>query len=170
MKNAALTAIISMGLIAACASQPISQDFPIAEAQAQSFFGQDLSLDASDDEANRRLGKQRNEAYVFCFEKLENEAERSSCFDWQDQSLITAHNVENYVADLRSKELKIDQFEFGPETAEFQIYHNPKLWDDAREYCYSIYRASGSKDARALGPCLSSAIGWDFFGTRPPVQ
>ena len=98
----------------------------------------------------------RDAAYRFCIERHGGD---TTCFAEQDYSLIAANHMEtNARRAIRGKsgDVSLDA-----------IHARPEAFDDARRYCFSIYRDAGSRDARMLGPCLSSATGSDFFAIIP---
>ncbi len=98
----------------------------------------------------------RDAAYRFCIERHDAD---TICFNEQDYSLIAANQMETNARRAirsRSDHPFLDA-----------IRARPAAFDDARRYCFSVYRDAGAKDARMLGPCLSSATGSDFFAIIP---
>lgn len=105
----------------------------------------------------------RKRAYSFCFQKYPKDEQ---CPNEQDFSIKVAVDVERSVRDVIRDPTKADILGVGKQYGE-AISMQPKLFDEARTHCFSIYRDSGSADARFLGPCLASTVGWDYFGFLP---
>lgn len=105
----------------------------------------------------------RERAYGFCNEVRPTDPD---CPEIQDLSIKTAAEVDRIVHEvIRSPEASYklgigERFAHG-------ISVMPSKFPAAREHCFSIYRDGDSKDARALGPCMASAVGWDYFGFAP---
>lgn len=105
----------------------------------------------------------RKRAYLFCFQKYPKD---EHCPNEQDFSIKVAVDVERGVREVIRDPTKADILGVGEQFGE-AISMQPKLFDDARTHCFSIYRDSGSADARFLGPCMASTVGWDYFGFLP---
>lgn len=105
----------------------------------------------------------RKRAYLFCFQKYPKDEQ---CKNDQDFSIKVAVDIERSVRDVIRDPTEADILGVGKQYGE-AISMQPGLFDQARTHCFSIYRDSGSADARFLGPCLASTVGWDYFGFLP---
>lgn len=147
--------VISM-LLNGCSPSTNDVDTQIRAAQQASTFGVTVPWKLSDANWSKATPAMRDAAYRFCIERHGGD---SSCFDEQDYSLIAANHAEtNARRAIRS----------GSSAPFFDaIRARPAAFDDARRYCFSVYRDAGAQYARMLGPCLSSATGSDFFSIVP---
>ena len=104
----------------------------------------------------------RDQAYRRCSERS---GDASACFDRQDWALMATMNIDKDVATVRAGRDSALPSLFVPEF-EQSIRDMPEGFDEARRQCFDIYRASDG-DARSLGPCLSAAVGREYFGIVP---
>jgi hypothetical protein len=139
--------------LAACGKSPPNAQV-IASAEAKSTLGPitKWKLDAAVN--GMALQQMRDRAYVFC---LARKASDKSCAGEQDWSLFTYANAFSLFREFRS--------EANPTSPFAKAYQQrPSAFELPRRYCLSVYVDSGSQDARSLGPCMSVAIGRDYFG------
>lgn len=143
-------------LLAGCSPSTNDVDAQIKAAQLASTFGATATWKLSDANWSTATPAMRDAAYRFCIERYGGD---SNCFNEQDYSLIAANHVESNVR----RAIR------GVSSAPFfdALRARPAAFDDARRYCFSVYRDAGARDARILGPCLSSATGSDFFAVIP---
>ena len=155
MRGYRLLFVIAVAL-AGCSPSPNDVDAQMRAAQRASTFGATATWKLSDANWSKATPAMRDAAYRFCMERLAGD---STCFNEQDYSLIAANHVESNVR----RAIR------GVSSAPFfdAIRARPAAFDDARRYCFSVYRDAGAQDARILGPCLSSATGSDFFAIIP---
>lgn len=99
----------------------------------------------------------RNRAYGYCLSKKPSD---QLCTAEEDHSLFEYANSFRTVRLFRSEDKP---------TFPFAVAHkqDASAFERARRYCNSVYEDQGSRDARSLGPCMSAAIGADFFGFVP---
>ncbi|PXA88874.1 hypothetical protein DMC47_29505 [Nostoc sp. 3335mG] len=131
-------------------------DAQIRTAQRASKFGAVAQWPLSIANWSKATPEMRNAAYRFCIERHGSD---TTCFDEQDYSLIVANHMETNARNAIRRESGDLFFD--------AIRARPEAFDDARRYCFSVYRDAGAQDARMLGPCLSSATGSDFFAIIP---
>lgn len=155
MRGYGLPFVISV-VLAGCSPSTNGMDAQIRAAQQASTFGATATWKLSDAIWSTATPAMRDAAYRFCIERHGGDG---TCFSEQDYSLIAANHVEtNARRAIRS----------GSSAPFFDaIRARPAAFDDARRYCFSVYRDAGAQDARMLGPCLSSATGSDFFAIIP---
>jgi hypothetical protein len=129
----------------------------VAELQAGAYFGAtaDWKLDPRLPQAS--VQEMRDRAYRYC---LGRKAPDENCFREQDQSLFAFAKSFALVRTFRSEQ---------EPTFPFAVAHQlePAAFEGVRRYCQSVYEDAGSGDARSLGPCMSAAVGADFFGIVP---
>lgn len=146
-------------LLAGCVPSTAEADAQLRSAQQASTFGATTTWRLSTANWSKATPAMRDAAYRFC---VERHGADTTCFLEQDLSLIAANHVETNAR--RAIRTESD----GPYAD--AIRARPAAFDDARRYCFSVYRDAGAQDARMLGPCLSSATGSDFFGIIPTVD
>jgi hypothetical protein len=147
----------AIAFLAGCSvSKTPTEQERIKQMQASAFLGSTEKWNLSG-EWRISMGEMRDRAYRFC---ITRHSEDRTCADRQDFSLHAAMNADA-TADA-AKSGKVDK----EDAIAFSLHLEPKLYEDARKYCFSVYEDAGSEDARALGPCLSNATGSDFFGIR----
>ena len=142
--------------LSACAdNQPDARQ--IAEAQAKSWIGPtaqwklDPALNPSD------VQQMRDRAYGYCFGEKPSD---KNCLRDQDHSLFEYTNAFRLVRVFRAE----------PEPANpYALAHKQDraAFERVHDYCRSVYRDQGSRDARGLGPCMFAGLGGDFFGVVP---
>lgn len=98
----------------------------------------------------------RDRAYSFCMEKHPND---TMCFKYQDQSLILANHADTAATEFIKQP--------GEDRYAMALADNPDWLPEVRSHCLSIYRDAGARDARMLGPCMGSMVGFDYFGIVP---
>ena len=129
----------------------------------RSYLGPTSSWDVSLVPWASKIEDIRNRAYSFCARR---HADDERCNDIQDQSIKTAVVVERTVQGVLRKPDTASTLGLGERFAETLVSY-PKGFADARAYCFDVYRDAGSADARSLGPCMASIVGWDYFGFLP---
>lgn len=149
--------IFLLFVLAGCSPSPgdVTSD-RIDTAQRNSKFGRTADWRISDANWSKNTETMRDRAYRFCIERYEA---NTNCFNEQDYSLIAANHSETNARRAIGKESDYPHFD--------SIRVRPEAFDEARRYCFSVYQDAGAADARILGPCLSNAIGGDFFGIVP---
>jgi hypothetical protein len=129
----------------------------IADLQAKSSLGATAmwKLDAA--LPSLKVREMRDRAYRYC---LTEKASDQTCLAAQDHSLFEYANSFRLVRIFRAEDKP---------TFPFAVAHkrDPAVFDRAESYCRSVYEDQGSRDARGLGPCMSAAVGADFFGVVP---
>lgn len=147
-------------LLTGCqASEGISEQ-ELERLQSQSTLGRTERWGIRDVRWNGSLQGMRDAAYRFCLDRYGG---ASKCFDQQDESLQYAALSDDYVADVRAGRK--------PGTTPLReaiLKQSPGQYRTAREYCFSVYRDSGSGDARSLGPCITNAVREDYFSMDIP--
>ncbi|KQM57942.1 hypothetical protein ASE65_12330 [Sphingomonas sp. Leaf16] len=155
MRLYGLPYIIS-ALLAGCFPSSNAVDAQVRSAQRASIFRATATWRLSAANWSRSTPAMRDAAYRFC---IARHGADSTCFHEQDYSLIAANHAETNAR--RAVRSKSDASFFDA------IRSRPEAFDEARRYCFSVYRDAGAQDARMLGPCLSSATGSDFFSIIP---
>tara|TARA_B100000378_G_C17955132_1_gene381490 strand:+ start:292 stop:765 length:474 start_codon:yes stop_codon:yes gene_type:complete len=148
----------------ACGQDAESMDALIQRAQETSFMGPTTYANFQDRTSLTEFQEKRDRAYAFCIKTYSLVSDRSRCFDQQHLSIFAERRALNYVDIIKRNGLTMGDYEFGPGSPEWYVFHDGQNWKNAKEYCYSVYSDGGENDARALGPCLSAALGSDFFG------
>jgi len=129
----------------------------VASAEAKSMMGPLSKWKLDSAIKATTLQQMRDRAYVFCLTK---KASDKNCPTEQDWSLLTYANAFSLVRQFRSEANPTFPFAEGHKL-------NPSAFELARRYCLSVYADAGSGDARSLGPCMSAAVGGDYFGIVP---
>ncbi len=148
-------ASLLLALLTGCqASEDISKQ-ELERLQSQSALGRTEGWRIRDVRWRGSLQDMRDAAYRFC---LNRHGGASTCFDQQDVSLQYSALSDDYVADVRA-----GRKQGTTPLREAILKQSPGQYRKAREYCFSVYRDSGSGDARSLGPCITNAVGEDYF-------
>lgn len=143
--------------LSGCQRSGSNDDTKLAlQRQATSRFGLTANWDVKDDWWRKSLPKMRTSAFEFC---IQRHPSSSKCFDEQDEALLFAAQADDYVASVRWPKGLTDK----GTSRNFVLKHNPGQYRAARQYCFSVYRDSGSADARVLGPCIANALDQDYF-------
>lgn len=129
----------------------------LASLQAKSKLGVTTAWKLDPALSTSIIQGMRDRAYQFCSAEKPSD---KSCPSEQDYSLFEYSNAFRLVRLFRSADGPSDPFAIGHKL-------DPAAFERAKRYCYSIYEDDGSRDARGLGPCMSAAVGADFFGIVP---
>ncbi len=153
MKANRLTAVVLA--LSACGSQFDAKQ--VADLQAKSALGPTNQWDLEPELPLVKVQAMRDRAYQFC---LSEKASDEECVKEQDHSLFQYANTFRLVRIFRSEE--------NP-TYPYAVAHknDPSAFERIQRYCLSLYEDQGARDARALGPCMSAAVGADFFRIVP---
>ena len=151
------TSLIAFALVLSACGNRQSGAEQITNLQAKSALGPtaEWKLDPSLPQA--KVQEMRNHAYRYC---LSEKPSDQSCLGEQDHSLFEYSNSFRLVRIFRSEEKP---------TFPYAVAHkeDPAAFERVHQYCRSAYEDQGSRDARALGPCMSAGTGADFFGVIP---
>lgn len=129
----------------------------LREAQAKSGYGPTTKWRLAPATWSQSTQDMRDRAYRFCAIKRPKDM---ACRDAQDASLIVANHAESNFANLSKDTDSISPY--------FEaIRMRPEAFINVRDHCLQIYEDAGSADARLLGPCISNAVGGDYFGIVP---
>ena len=147
---------LAMLVLCGCAKElPPPSPQEVRAAQAKADYGN--RWDFSSAPWAKDMQSMRDRAYLFCMEKYPDD---EKCLKEQDWSLIAAHHAETTA----------DSFIKHPDSRDPRstgLASEPSVLNDARSYCFSVYRDAGSRDARMLGPCMQVVVGGDYFGIVP---
>ncbi|MFE8583011.1 hypothetical protein ACFX59_02780 [Sphingomonas sp. NCPPB 2930] len=125
--------------------------------QQRSTYGPTSDWRLSDATWSRSTQKMRDRAYLFCWQKRRGDPQ---CPPSQDFALILANHAEsNARAAVRGERPGMPFFD--------AIRQRPDAYIAARQHCMIVYQDGGAADARSLGPCLTNAVGGDYFGIVP---
>ena len=144
--------IVAALLVASC-----GEGREIADLQAKSVLGATAAWKLDPALPSSEVQEMRDRAYRYC---LTVKGSDQRCFAEQDHSLFEYANSFRMVRIFRSE---------AKPTFPFAIAHkrDTAAFGRAESYCRSVYEDQGSRDARGLGPCMSAAVGADFFGVMP---
>lgn len=143
-------------LFSGCGSPPPDARH-LADLQAKSSLGPTAGWKLDPALQQATVQQMRDRAYLYCLNERKTD---QPCLIDQDHSLFEYANSFRLVRMFRSED---------EPTFPYAVAHkqNPAAFDRIHRYCRSIYQGQGSRDARALGPCMSAGVGADFFGVVP---
>ena len=153
-----LVPLFFIWMVGGCSSSTSLPSLDVVRAQqASSQFGPTKNWRVANVAWAKSTQDMRDRAYRFCLIRRPKDA---GCMTAQDYSLISANHAESNVLHASASLDNVSPY--------FKaIRERPATFSDARRFCLQIYQDAGSADARILGPCLSNAIGADFFGIVP---
>ena len=146
--------LVILGLCG-CSNEPQPTLKQVRASQAKSDYGTAWAFSSAPWAKN--MQSMRDRAYLFCMDRYPND---DKCLKEQDWSLIYAHHAETTAKDFIEHPDPRDPRATG-------LASMPSMLNDARSYCFRVYRDAGSSDARMLGPCMQALVGGDYFGVIP---
>lgn len=153
MRMKMLTSLLIMMAACGC-SQKDAAPASFSEAQAKSRMGPVSAWKIDPALPRAELQNMRDRAYRYC---VSAKAGDRQCFVEQDLSLFEFARSFAIARFLISEDSPANFYAEG-------LRSDPKAFRRAVAYCYSIYSDHGAADARMLGPCVSPAVGGNFFG------
>ena len=151
-----LSILVVAAALAACGDGQTDAQV-IAGLQAKSALGPTSEWRLDPALALSVVQGMRDRAYRFCLSKKSSDEE---CTGEQDQSLFAYANSFRLVRGFRSEVEPVFPYARAHKD-------DPSAFGRALNYCGSIYVDQRSEDARSLGPCMSGAVGADYFGVIP---